>query len=147
MDPNRILAYFKEHIGQEPPALAPPFNRWLNGVLKEAEAGRILLHFYVRPEMTNPVRMLHGGMHAAMMDEVIGMAVATVQDETFFTTVNLSIDYLDKAMLGETVAVEAVIVRKGKNMINVTAEVRSLEGKLLSRGSSNLFNTQIPLKF
>lgn len=147
MESNKILTYFQAHIGQEPPALAPPFNRWLNGVLQEAESGRVLLHFYIRPEMTNPVKMLHGGMHAAMMDEVIGMAVATVNDETFYTTVNLSIDYLDKAVLGDTVAVEAKIVRHGKNMINVIAEVRSLEGKLLSRGSSNLFNTQIPLKF
>jgi uncharacterized protein (TIGR00369 family) len=144
---NKILTFFTKHIGSQPPEMAPPFNKWLNGVLRKAEAGVVILEFEVRKEMTNPVGMLHGGMHAAMMDEVIGMAVATVHDDTFFTTINLTIDYLEKAVLGESVFVEAVVIRQGKNMIHVVAEVRNKQGVLLSKGSSNLFNTRVPLQF
>lgn len=144
---NRILSFFKKHIGTQPPEMAPPFNKWLNGILRKAEPGTVTMEFEIRKEMTNPVGMLHGGMHAAMMDEVMGMAVATVHDETFFTTVNLAIDYLDKAVVGENVFVEATVIRKGKNMIHVVAEVRNREGVLLSKGASNLFNTRIPMQF
>lgn len=144
---NKILRFFQSHIGQAPPEMAPPFNKWLHGVLVKAAEGEITMKFEIRKEMTNPVGMLHGGMHAAMIDEVIGMAVATVNDETFYSTVNLCIDYLDKAVLGESVLVSAKVIRAGKNMSHVEADIRNQEGKLLSKGASNLFNTKIPLVF
>jgi len=144
---NKILEFFQSNLDKAPAEMAPPFNKWLNGIMREAEPGNILMEFTVRREMTNPIGILHGGMHAAMIDEVIGMAVVTLNDRTFYTTLNLSIDYLDKASLGETILARGMVVRNGKNILNAVCEIRNTEGKLLSKGSSNLFNTQIPLSF
>ena len=140
---NPVVEFLQANIGQ-PMAKSPsPAGRWLNGVLKEVKAGEIIIDFTVREEMTNPMGILHGGLMAAMMDEIIGTAVFSLGLEKFYTTVNLVVDFLASAREGETITAKANIVRQGKTIINVACEVVNAEGKLLARATSNLISTQI----
>ncbi len=73
------------------------------GVLQKVKEGELEIGFIVRPEMANPVGLLHGGVQNAIIDDVIGMSVATIGLETFFLSLNLYADYLGKAKVGEKI--------------------------------------------
>ena len=117
-----------------------PYMRWLNGRLVAAEEGTVSVSFKVRKEMCNPADILHGGVISGMMDEVVGIAVFSLGRDHFFSTVNLSVDFLRPAKLGDTVEVKAKVTRNGNRIIHVTAEMRK-EDKLLAMANTNLIIT------
>ena len=120
-----------------------PVGRWLNGTLRVVEEGSLTIEFVVREDMTNPVGILHGGIAAAMMDEVLGITVYSLGHENFYTTVNLHIDYLSSARMGETVRVQSHIIRKGRNIVHADCRMTNPEGKLLAKATTNMLETTI----
>jgi acyl-coenzyme A thioesterase 13 len=141
---NPIVEYFKLYIDKELGPEFPPFTKWLGGVLRKVEEGELEVGFIVRPEMTNPVGLLHGGVQNAIIDDVIGMSVATVGHETFFLSLNLYVDYLGKAKVGEKIVAKSKIFRSGKRIVNAQCDLLDIEGNIISRGTSNLLKSNIP---
>ena len=138
---NSILAFMQTQIGQSMSQSPSPVARWLNGTLKAVSEGSLTVEFTVRQEMTNPVGILHGGISAAMMDDVLGATVFSLGEENFFASVNLNVDYLSSAKLGEVVTVQSRVVRKGRNVIHAECQITNAEGKLLVKSTTNLLQT------
>ena len=67
---NKRLAWLQAHIGKSTKNSPSPFAHWLDGVLEQAELGEVAVRFAVRPDMTNPFGMLHGGVISGMLDDV-----------------------------------------------------------------------------
>lgn len=140
---NQMLEVFKALIGREMGPGTPPFSQWLRGVLREVEEGALTMEFTTRPEMANPMGLLHGGVQNAILDEVIGMTSATLGGDTFYLSLNLSVDYLGKVKAGEKVIAKSKLVRQGKRIINLQCELFDEQGNLISRGTSNLLKSDI----
>ena len=122
-----------------------PVGRWLGGTLTEVREDGITIAFEVREEMCNPFAVLHGGIITTMLDEVIGASVATVAGyENWFTTLNISIDFLASGKHGDTVTAAAYLVRKGRNICHIEARLTRDE-KLLAKATSNMANTHQPI--
>ncbi|TFF89082.1 MAG: PaaI family thioesterase [Promethearchaeota archaeon] len=119
----------------------PPFSKWLNGSIIEAQRGYLEIEFEIREEMSNPTGLLHGGMQCAMMDDSIGMMTATLGYEGFPISIDFHVDYLGKVKVGEKVKLIAKLVREGRNILHATAEIYNMNGELISTGNSNLFKT------
>jgi len=134
---NKVVKFFKSQIGKEITQSSSPAGVWLKPVLLEVNEGSLKAEFTVRPEMTNPAGMLHGGMIALISDEMIGATIATLDLPDFFPSINLYIDFLSGAKLGETVTAETVINRKGKNIINSECRIYNAERKLIAKSQSN----------
>jgi acyl-coenzyme A thioesterase 13 len=141
---NEILRRLKSRLGKELTESPSPFGNWLRGTLRKVERGALSIEFTVRKEMTNPIQILHGGMTAAIMDDTMGMTVASLGSDVFYTTVNLSIDFLSSAKTGEIITATTRINREGKNIVNLDCVIVNAEGKLLAKGTSNLIKTTIP---
>ena len=77
----------------------------------------------------------------------MGAAGFTIGRPTGYATINMNIDYLNSAKAGEKVIGEGVIIRAGKNIMHAEARLYNEEGKLLSKASSNLIATSIPIPF
>ncbi|MFW9941387.1 MAG: PaaI family thioesterase [Candidatus Thorarchaeota archaeon] len=120
----------------------PPFSKWLDGKMIDAQYGKIELEFEVRPEMANPTGLLHGGLQCALMDDTIGMTTATLGYEGFPISIDFHVDYLGRVKVGERVRVIGKIIREGKNIIHAIGEIYDLEGNLISTGNSNLLKTR-----
>ena len=87
------IEWFTERIGRRTSEVSPcAYGRWLDGVLVTAEAGHLVIDYVVRPEMTNPAGILHGGVVAGMIDDVFGMLAATLVEERFLVTIDLHVD-------------------------------------------------------
>lgn len=123
------------HFGKYSPS---PVGQNANPILVSADETGVALAFEVKSEMTNPVGTLHGGWMAVMLDEVIGMSTFVVANGRFYATVNLSVDYLATAKVGETVTARATIQRRGRRLINVQGELIDAKGVLVARATSNL---------
>lgn len=139
---SQILSLFQSFLDKPLPEQAPPFSYWLSGILRKAENGNFLMEFVVRQEMTNPLGLLHGGVQAAMLDDVIGMMVSALDKPNPAVSVNLTVDFLGKAKTGDTVWVESNLVRQGRQIIYIVGEIRNGEGKPIARATSNMLQIQ-----
>jgi len=117
-----------------------PYMQWLRGRLDRAEEGRVEVSFSVREEMCNPAGILHGGVISGMLDEVAGIAVFSLGRDTFFTSINLQVDFLRPANLDEEVKVVAEVIRAGERIIHVETQMLK-EDKILAKADTNLITT------
>jgi uncharacterized protein (TIGR00369 family) len=136
-----LLERCRQLIGHTLDATASPLGNWLHGTLLTVDADSCTVTYVVRPEMTNPAGILHGGIMAAMLDELIGMTVHLEAGDTFFASVNLAVDYLAAARIGDEVIARTRIVRRGKRIVNVEGTLALADGTLLARATSNLAAT------
>ncbi|MFX0020942.1 MAG: PaaI family thioesterase [Candidatus Hermodarchaeota archaeon] len=140
---EKIITLFNTFKNQELKDLpVPPFTKWANGRIIKAEYGLLELEFEVRPEMSNPTNLLHGGIQCAFMDDVVGMTTATLGYKGFPISIDFHVDFLGKVKVGEQVRVIGEIIREGRNIIHANAEIRDMKNKLISTGNSNLLKTQ-----
>ncbi|MCC7028878.1 MAG: PaaI family thioesterase [Chitinophagaceae bacterium] len=139
---NQIHYQLKQLEGQYFSNTNSRAGKWLNYKLLEVKQGEIRASVLVREDMTNPNHMLHGGMIAMIMDELCGLAFYSLGTGYYYTTVNLSVDYLDSAPVNTTVEVHSKVMRSGKKIANVECTVFNDEGKIIAHGKSNLVNTE-----
>jgi uncharacterized protein (TIGR00369 family) len=135
-----ILQMLQSLIDKPFPEQAPPVLRWIGGVLKKIEEGHAEMHIVVRPEMLNPLGLLHGGVQSMILDEIIGMTVAAMDKPFPAVSINLNVDFIGKAKEGDTIVAVATTVRKGRQVIQMEGEIRLLDGTLVSKATSNMLN-------
>lgn len=139
---SKILELFKSIEGkplEDYPV--PPLTKWLNGKIMACDRGDLTIEFVIRPEMANPTGLLHGGMQCAMLDDIIGMMVATLGYKGFLLSIDLNVNYLGKVKVGETVIAHSHVNREGRNIVHAEAELKSSDGMLVASASSNLLKT------
>lgn len=136
-DREALIAMLREGIGK-PFAMNPsPVGRLLDGVLEELHDDGATVSYVVREEWTNPAGVLHGGFAATMLDDLTG-ATVMVMTGRYFASINLHIDYLAPARVGDRVYARSRLVRQGKRLANVEGTLTLPSGELVARSSSNL---------
>ena len=118
---------------------------WLAAKLLRIGDSNITLECFVREDMTNPAGILHGGVASLMLDEVIGMGNVVMSEEYLMSSVNLNVDFLSSARLGEKLLVSAKLIRLGANLNHWEAKIEKESGKLVAKASSNMAKTHIKL--
>lgn len=138
------LKQLKDNIGKEFTDTPSPFMRWLNPVILTVEEGQLEFQYTIRPEWLNPIGNLHGGVTAAIIDDILGATMFSLNEPVFFTTINNVIDYFSIAKNGEKIIAETKIIKRGKQFINAQCEIWSEDkSRLIAKGISNLFKTNI----
>lgn len=122
-----------------------PVGRWLDGTLQVADYGRLIADFTVREELSNPAGVLHGGIATTILDDLIGTMVFSLGREYAYTSVNLSIDFLHAARIGEVVTAIAEVVRAGKNIVHCEGRIEAADGKIIAKCATNLVQTSVKL--
>jgi len=143
---NKRLEFFKKLIGQKLDKTPSMAGNWLGGTLLEVEEGTIKVSYIITPEMCNPAKILHGGVASLMVDDVIGMGNFLAGSEYLMTSINLTMDFLSAAQIGEQVEVSATLLRSGSNLNHWVATISKKSGKLVAKASSNMIKTHIKLE-
>ena len=112
-----------------------------------AKRGEVEVAFEVTEDMANPYGLLHGGISCTLMDDVIGLAAASLGSNKFSVSLNLQVNYLDKVLIGEEITVNAKIIREGRNILNAITKIYNTSGKQVANGKSDLFLTEIGRKY
>ncbi len=104
------------------------------GTLDSWKPGYIAKTWSVDKELFHG-RALFGGYIAALADQALGLAAMTVlDDDTFFGTTNMSINYLSPVTGGELL-IETVVIRQQAKSIYVECTFK-VEGVLIAKASA-----------
>jgi len=139
------LEYLQTFIGQSMRESISPVGRWLNGKLLDIQEGTMEVEFVVREDMTNPMGVLHGGIAATILDDVVGTMVYALGRDFAYTSVNLNCDFLHASKTGEIIVATAKVVRAGKNIIHVEGVIINQAGLIIAKCSSNLIQTGLKI--
>jgi acyl-coenzyme A thioesterase 13 len=105
-------------------------------LLSATSTGSTEFSFKVVPEFCNRAGTLHGGAQAMIFDICTTTALAPLARDGFWqfvgVTRNLNISYLRPIPVGTNVVVVSDVVVAGKRLATIRAEIRDMNGKVLS---------------
>lgn len=113
-----------------------PFAKLIGMKLVDIRPDEAVISIEMRDDMRQPSGVLHGGVTATLIDTAMAFAVRTrlpVDEAT--ATIDLTVHYLRPHVSG-TFTCTAKIVRAGKRIFTVSADVHNEEGKLIATGLS-----------
>ncbi len=116
-----------------------PVTKWLNPKLIFINDNIMECEFKVRPEMADPLGILHGSMRAAMLCDVLGILANHPGDGVSALTTGMEIDFIGKAYVGEKVSVIAQIVHKGSSLVYMSGKIVNEKKQLVAKGATRLF--------
>ncbi len=106
-----------------------PFSKLIGMELVDLQPNTAVIKIEMRDDLRQPSGVLHGGVTATLIDTTMAFAVRTRLELTAATaTVDLTIHYL-RPHLNGTFTCTAKIVRAGKRIFTVSADVVNAEGK------------------
>ena len=113
-----------------------PYAHLLGIELNEVSNGTATLGFEVRKELTQNHGVVHGGAIASLIDSATAFAIISLlAPREKVTTVDLTISYLRPLTNGRVTAV-AKVVRSGRRLFVVSADVLDSDGKLAATALS-----------
>lgn len=113
-----------------------PFARLLGIEVESVEPGHAVLAMPIRDDLKQNHGIAHGGSIAAVIDSAMALAIMPLLGENEkTTTVDLTIHYM-RPLTGGTARVSARVVRAGRRIITVSAELFDDQGKLASTAIS-----------
>lgn len=113
------------------------FAKMIGMRLVEMKPEEATIQIEMRDELRQPHGLLHGGVTATLIDTAMAFAVITVlEKDEKASTVDLTVHYLRPHIEG-AFSCTAKIVRAGKRLLTVSADVFNEHGKLLATAISS----------
>ena len=120
-----------------------PFAKLLGIEVDSVEAGHAVLSMKIRDDLKQNHGIAHGGSIAALIDSAMAIAIMpmlSANEQT--TTVDLTIHYLRPLTEG-TARASARVVRAGRRIITVSAELFNDEEKLAATAISTYLRLSV----
>lgn len=118
-----------------------PFAKLLGIEVDTSEPGHAVLSMKLRDDLMRNDGIAHGGAIATLIDSAMAIAImASLEKGEKTVTVDLTIHYLRPISEG-TAKASARIVRAGRRVITVSAELFDQEGKLAATAISTYLRT------
>jgi acyl-CoA thioesterase len=113
-----------------------PYLKLIGMELVDLKSGEAILRLQMRDELRQPHGLLHGGATASIIDTAMAFAVITkLAENEKASTVDLTVHYLRPVTTGAIVCT-AKVVKAGKRLLTVSAEVVNDEEKLIATALS-----------
>lgn len=113
-----------------------PFAKLMGMRLIELDLDRAVLKIDMRDDLRHPGGILHGGVTATLIDTAMAFAVRTrVPRNEPTATIDLTVHYLRPHIDG-TFTCTAKVVRAGKRIFTVSADVHNEKGDLIATAIS-----------
>ena len=113
-----------------------PFAKLIGMRLVDLELDLAVIKIDMRDDLRHPGGILHGGVTATLIDTAMAFAVRTrLPVDAATATIDLTVHYLRPHISG-TFTCTAKVVRAGKRIFTVSADVVNEEGKLLATAIS-----------
>lgn len=148
--PANQVPFTSTRAAQHAPASDETVARWSNFgrwdrvyfpslvgiVVEEVRTDYCRMRLPFKPELEQPMGLVHGGAIATLIDVVVVPAIGTgIDADTGYSTVDLHIQYLSPLVKEDAVA-EGWVVKRGRSIMFCRAEVYSdTTGRLLASGS------------
>ena len=101
--------------------------------LVELSKGYAKVRLELKKEFLNWENMIHGGVIASVLDQAFGCSLNTL--ENVYVAVQLNINYLSAAPVGETIYAESRVLHAGKKLGVSEMTVVDSKGKTIARAT------------
>ena len=119
-----------------------PFAKLMGMRLVDIRPNEAVVEIEMRDDLRQPSGVLHGGVTATLIDTAMAFAVRTYLTDTEPTaTIDLTVHYLRPHVEGKAICT-ARVVRPGKRIFTVSAEVHNEDGTLIATGLSTYTRTE-----
>ncbi|MGH9949864.1 MAG: PaaI family thioesterase [Pyrinomonadaceae bacterium] len=113
-----------------------PFAQLIGMKLVDIRPNEAVIEIEMRDDLRTPYGVLHGGVTATLIDTAMAFAVRThIEPEAKTATIDLTVHYLRPHLEGKATCT-AKVVRPGKRIFTVSADVVGSNGKLIATGLS-----------
>lgn len=113
-----------------------PFVNLIGMEMVELTSGAAIFKLEMREQLRQPHGLLHGGATASLIDTAMAFAVITcLTEDEKASTVDLTVHYLRPVTDG-TITCTAKVIKAGRRLLTVSAEVGSDKGKLIATALS-----------
>lgn len=121
---TRLAQYFDEKV---------TFSRHIGSKVEEVEPGKAVCFIDVEPVHLNGNGTLHGGVHASLIDNAMGLSVAALVGLRT-ATIALNVQFLGAVREGRIVC-RSEVVHRTRRIATVEAKVHDGEGNLVAMGT------------
>jgi len=126
---EKLFAYLLQSVGQA------PFYKLLGIELVSIAPGQAVFEMEARPEHTNSIGLIQGGLVSSLADTAMGIAVRSLGVNA--VTVDLSIGFTGSARLGDILRAEGSVIKAGQEIFFTETRVKA--GKRLISYSKATF--------
>ncbi|MEF3301583.1 PaaI family thioesterase [Paenibacillus sp. GYB003] len=104
--------------------------------LERVEPGLTVVTLDVTGRHLNGIGILHGGVHASLLDNAMGITAMVARPRDKVVTTNLNVHYLSPLVPGK-VTVTAELIHQSRKMVTVFGKIEDAQGRLGSWGSGS----------
>ncbi|MGI8315468.1 PaaI family thioesterase [Halobacillus mangrovi] len=112
-----------------------PFFSLIGFEITHFEEGHVTLQLQVKEKLLNANGTLHGGVHASMIDIIIGMAIRS-ETKTRCTTISLNTHYLAPVKRG-LITAKGRILQQGYKIVTAEGELFDENGQIIAKGTGS----------
>lgn len=126
----RLMPHYRE--------LMPNIGAFLGIHTDKVEMGEVAMSMTTRPEFSNPLGTLHGGICATLLDSVMGCAVHSMLPAgASYTTLEIKINYIRSVPLsGEKLSATGSTIHVGGKTATAQGSIVDDQGRLVAHGST-----------
>lgn len=105
-------------------------------VVEDVRLGYCRMRLPFRPELEQPMGIVHGGAIATLIDVVVVPAIGSAYEpQVGYSTIDLHVQYLS-ALRNEDALAEGWVTKRGRNIVFTEAEVLgATSGRVVARGA------------
>lgn len=124
--------------------LLPPCARTMNAQILDVntDLSQVTMKFEGKDSFTNPLGYIQGGFLTAMLDDTMGLTLASTLDKNEFApTISLNVHFHNPAKTGYFKAI-GKIDKRGSKICHISAEIYQDEKLIASSTSSAIIQNQ-----
>lgn len=110
-----------------------PFFQHIGFEFVELSEGNVTLKLEIHDALLNTGNILHGGVYATLIDNIIGLTARSISLKSL-VTVQLNVHFLAPVRTG-TIYATGKVDRMGRSLISGEGEIVDENGQLLAKGS------------
>ena len=144
---ERAFRWYFEHVGEDPDCDGT-FNTMLDCRYESCDyaSRKLIVSMQGKHWMSNPSKMLHGGVTASVLDMVMGLLSRYCSGGYMTPTIDMSVSYLRPAPVNKKLFVEAEVTRRGFSICHAIARMweEGKENALLATSAGSYYVTHKP---
>ncbi|MBU8906084.1 PaaI family thioesterase [Desertibacillus haloalkaliphilus] len=119
---------------EHPPSKTGPFSTKVGFVTEKSTQNEVETILKIEDHHLNAKDIVHGGVIATMVDNIIGDTLATTLNCTV-VTINININYLSAAKRGDELIAKGRVIQQGYRIATGEGEITDKEGNPIAKGT------------
>lgn len=122
---------------RDAPDRRPNIGAHLGMTMDTVESGRVTFTIDARPELSNPLGTLHGGIYATILDSAMGCAVhSQLGAGVGYGTLEMKINLLRAVpTTGETLTASGTVLHLGRSTALAEGRITDEQGRVVAHGT------------